>query len=233
MARRSTTVRVIYAAMAGNCLVAITKFIAAAWTGGSAMTAEGVHSLVDTGNQALMLFGLRQAEQRPTPERPLGHGREVYFWSFIVALLIFSLGAGVAMLEGILHILNPRPLEDAYVNYVVLAFAFLFEGTTWWIAVRAVEASKGDETYVETFRRSKDPPSFMVLFEDSAALISILLAFLGTWAAATYQLPILDGLASILIGLVLGAVAIILAAETKSLLIGEPAVHLAPRSWPP
>jgi divalent metal cation (Fe/Co/Zn/Cd) transporter len=121
MARRSTTVRVIYAAMAGNCLVAITKFIAAAWTGGSAMTAEGVHSLVDTGNQALLLYGLRQAEQRPTPERPLGHGREVYFWSFIVALLIFSLGAGVAMLEGILHILNPRPLEDAYVNYVVLA----------------------------------------------------------------------------------------------------------------
>ena len=120
MARRSTTLRLIYAAMAGNCLVAVTKFVAGAWTGGSAMIAEGVHSLVDTGNQALLLYGLRRAEQRPSPEHPLGHGREIYFWSFIVALLIFSLGAGVAMLEGVLHILNPRAIEDAYINYIVL-----------------------------------------------------------------------------------------------------------------
>src|SRR5262245_42630730 len=162
MARRSTTVRVIYAAMAGNCLVAVTKFIAGSWTGGSAMMAEGVHSLVDTGNQALLLYGLRQAERRPTPEHPLGHGRELYFWSFIVALLIFSLGAGVAILEGILHILHPRPLEDAYVNYIVLGLAFLFEGTTWWIAIRGVEKLKGADGYVEAFRRSKDPPTFMV-----------------------------------------------------------------------
>ena len=224
MARRSTTLRLIYAAMAGNCLVAVTKFVAGAWTGGSAMIAEGVHSLVDTGNQALLLYGLRRAEQRPSPEHPLGHGREIYFWSFIVALLIFSLGAGVAMLEGVLHILNPRAIEDAYINYIVLGLAFVFEGTTWWIAVRGVDSMKGADGYLEAFRRSKDPPSFMVLFEDSAALLGIVVAFLGTWASVWLQWPALDGLASIVIGLVLAAVAIILAIETKSLLIGEPAL---------
>jgi cation diffusion facilitator family transporter len=224
MARRSTTLRLIYAAMAGNCLVAITKFVAGAWTGGSAMIAEAVHSLVDTGNQILLLYGLRRAQQRPSPERPLGHGREIYFWSFIVALLIFSLGAGVAMLEGVLHILTPRAIEDAYINYIVLGLAFVFEGTTWWIAVRGVDSMKGADSYLEAFRRSKDPPSFMVLFEDSAALLGIVVAFLGTWASIWLQWPVLDGLASILIGLVLAAVAIILAIETKSLLIGEPAL---------
>ena len=224
MARRSTTLRLIYAAMAGNCLVAVTKFVAGAWTGGSAMAAEGVHSLVDTGNQALLLYGLRRAEQRPSPEHPLGHGREIYFWSFIVALLIFSLGAGVAILEGVLHILNPRAIEDAYINYIVLGLAFVFEGTTWWIAVRGVDSMKGADGYFEAFRRSKDPPSFMVLFEDSAALLGILVAFLGTWASVWLQWPALDGLASIVIGLVLAAVAIILAIENKSLLIGEPAL---------
>ena len=224
MARRSTTIRLIYAAMAGNCLVALTKFVAGAWTGGSAMVAEGVHSLVDTGNQVLLLYGLRRAEQRPSPERPLGHGREIYFWSFIVALLIFSLGAGVAILEGVLHILTPRAIEHAYINYVVLSLAFLFEGTTWWIAVRGVDSMKGADGYLEAFRRSKDPPSFMVLFEDSAALLGIVVAFLGTWASVWFQSPALDGLASIVIGLVLAAVAIILAIETKSLLIGEPAL---------
>ena len=224
MARRGATVRTIYAAMGGNCLVALTKFVAAAWTGSSAMTAEGVHSLVDTGNQLLLLYGLRQAERRPTPERPLGHGRELYFWSFIVALLVFSIGAGVAALEGVLHILNPHPIDHAYVNYIVLSLAFIFEGTSWWIALRGIEEVKGEEGYLEAFQRSRDPPSFMVLFEDSAALIGIGIALLGTWSAVSLDLPILDGVASILIAVVLGAVATILAIETKSLLIGEPAL---------
>jgi cation diffusion facilitator family transporter len=210
--------------MAGNALVAATKFIAAAWTGSAAMLAEAIHSLVDTCNQVLLLHGLRQAERQPTPEHPLGYGRELYFWSFIVALLIFSLGAGVAILEGILRILNPRGIEDAYVNYIVLTLAAIFEGATWWIAVRSIGEKKGEAGYVEAFRRSKDPPTFMVLFEDSAALIGIGLAFLGTWAASTFQLPALDGMASILIGLVLGGIAAILARETKSLLIGESAL---------
>jgi cation diffusion facilitator family transporter len=224
MARRSNTVRTIYAALAGNCLVAVTKFIAGAWTGGSAMTAEGVHSLVDTGNQLLLLYGLRQAQQRPTPERPLGHGRELYFWSFIVALLIFSLGAGVAAVEGILHILNPSPIEDAFVNYIVLGVAFVFEGASWWIALRGVDEVKGKEGYFEAFQRSRDPPSFMVLFEDSAALIGIVIAFIGTWSSVALGLPILDGIASVWIAVVLAGVAVILATETKSLLIGESAL---------
>ncbi len=223
MARKSKSKKAIYAAMAGNCLVAVTKFAAAFWTGGSAMLAEGVHSLVDTGNQALLLYGLHRAELRPNSERPLGYGRELYFWSFIVALLIFSLGAGVAVLEGIMHILTPKPIVDAYINYIVLALAFVFEGSTWLIALRGIDELKGSEGYVEAFRRSKDPPSFMVLFEDSAALVGIVLAAVGTWAATAYQMPVLDGIASILIGLVLAATAAILATETKSLLIGEPA----------
>jgi cation diffusion facilitator family transporter len=224
MARRSTKLRTIYAALAGNCLVAITKFIAGGWTGSSAMLAEGVHSLVDTGNQLLLLYGLRQAERRPSADHPLGHGRELYFWSFIVALLIFSVGAGVAVLEGFLRLLNSRPIEDAHVNYIVLGLAFLFEGSTWWIAVRSVDEEKGSGGYFEAFQRSRDPTSFMVLFEDSAALLGILIAFLGTWAAVTFRLPMLDGVASILIGVLLAVVAIILATETKSLLIGEPAL---------
>ncbi|MBO0739862.1 MAG: cation diffusion facilitator family transporter [Hyphomicrobiaceae bacterium] len=224
MARQSRTVRTLYAAMVGNCLVAATKFIAGAWTGGAAMLAEAIHSLVDTGNQVLLLHGFRQAQRQPTPERPLGYGRELYFWSFIVALLIFSLGAGIAILEGILRILNPRAIEDAYINYIVLTLAAIFEGATWWIAVRSIGDEAGEEGYVEAFRKSKDPPAFMVLFEDSAALIGIGLAFLGTWAASTFHMPALDGMASILIGLVLGGIAAILARETKSLLIGESAL---------
>ena len=223
VACRPTTTGIIYAAIAGNCLVALTKFAASHWTGGSAMLAEGVHSLVDTGNQLLLLYGMHRSRQRPTPERPLGHGRELYFWSFIVALLIFSLGAGVAVLEGIFRIVNPAPIEDAYVNYIVLALAFVFEGTTWWIAARGIDGPEHVAEYFEAFRRSKDPPSFMVLFEDSAAVIGIVIAFGGTWAATTWRLPILDGVASILIGLVIAAAAAVLAVETKSLLIGETA----------
>ncbi|WP_088342724.1 MULTISPECIES: cation diffusion facilitator family transporter [Rhodomicrobium] len=221
--KKSASRTVVYAALAGNLLVATTKFIASALTGGSAMLAEAVHSLVDTGNQILLLYGLRRAEQLPTPERPLGYGRELYFWSFIVALLIFSLGAGVAILEGILHILDPHPIESAYINYIVLALAFLFEGASWLVALRKVGTVKGREGYLTAFRRSKDPPSFMVLFEDTAALIGIALAALGTWASVAFAMPMLDGVASILIGLVLAGTAAILATETKSLLIGEPA----------
>jgi len=187
------------------------------------MLAEGVHSLVDTGNQLLLLYGLSRAERRPSAERPLGYGRELYFWSFIVALLIFALGAGVAILEGAMRILYPRPIEHVYVTYIVLALAFLFEGSTLVVALRGIGKIKGQHGYIEAFRRSKDPPLFLVLFEDSAALVGILLALLGSWAAVTFNLPVLDATASILIGLVLAATAAILASETKSLLIGEPA----------
>ncbi len=213
--------RAVFAALISNLLVAASKAVAAAWTGSSAMLSEAVHSFVDTGNEVLLLYGMRRAARRSDPEHPLGHGHELYFWSFVVALLVFALGAGVAIYEGIVHALHPEPMTDPLVNYVVLALAFLFEGSSWWISLRQFRTVKGDLSYREAFRRSKDPPSFMVLFEDSAALVGILIAAVGTWLSVRLHAPLIDGLASILIGLVLGGVAIVLARESKSLLIGE------------
>ena len=222
MARRASSKKVIYAAIAGNALVPITKLIAASWTGSAAMAAEAVHSTVDTGNEALLLYGLHRARQAPSAERPFGYGREIYFWSFIVALMIFTLGAVVAVLEGVYRILNPRLVEDVHVVYIVIGLAFLFEGASWWFAVRTI-GGKAPHDYLQAFRRSKDPASFLVLFEDSADLLGLIVALVGTWGAVTWQIPSLDGVASIIIGLILGATALLLTTETKSLLIGEPA----------
>ena len=222
-ATRTSSRTVIYAAIAGNLLVALTKFAAAIWTGSSAMLSEGIHSVVDTGNELLLLYGLRRAKIRPDRDHPLGYGREIYFWSFVVALLVFAVGAGLSLYEGIAHVMNPTPIRNPAANYVVLALSALFDGATWWIALRNF---KGDKRYAElfgAFRDSKDPPSFMVLFEDSAALIGLFIAFAGTYLSVSLDLPVLDGVASILIGLVLAVIASILARETKSLLIGEPA----------
>jgi len=214
----------VYAALTGNVLVAATKAVAAAITGSSAMLSEAIHSAVDSGNEVLLLYGQNRAAKPPDSEHPLGHGRELYFWSFVVALLIFALGAGVSMYEGILHILDPEPIRQPIVNYIVLALAFIFEGGSWIVSFRQFRAAGGRRlTFYEAFRRSKDPPSFMVLFEDSAALLGIALAALGTFGATTLGRPELDGVASILIGLVLAAIAGLLARESKSLLIGEPA----------
>jgi cation diffusion facilitator family transporter len=218
---RMSSRRVIYAAIVGNVLIAMTKFVAAGLTGSSAMLSEGVHSIVDTGNGFLLLYGLHRAAARPDREHPLGYGREIYFWSFVVAVLLFAFGAGVSLYEGIIHILNPEPVQHVVVNYIVLAFSALFDGTTWWLALRNF---KGTMRYSDLFaavRKSKDPPSFMVLFEDSAALIGLGLAFVGIYFSIALNLPVLDGVASILIGLVLAITAALLFRETKSLLIGE------------
>ena len=212
---------VVHAALAGNLLVALTKFAAAWWTGSSAMLSEAIHSTVDTADQVVLLYGLSRAERPPDALHPLGYGRELYFWSFIVALLIFALGAGVSIFEGIGHVRTPEPISDAVVNYVVLALAFVFEGASWLVSLRQFRKAKGDLGYFEAFRRSKDPPSFMVLFEDSAALIGIALAALGTFASASLGMPVMDGVASILIGVVLALTSMLLARESKSLLIGE------------
>src|SRR5665213_2971762 len=173
MAEVSSSKVSIYAALAGNVLVAATKVAAAVWTGSSAMLSEAIHSLVDTVNEVLLLYGLRRAARPADAEHPFGHGRELYFWSFIVALLIFALGAGVSLYQGFVHVRNPVPIRDPLVNYVVLALAAVFEGGSWLVALRQTRASKGASGYFEAFRSSKDPPSFMVLFEDSAALIGI------------------------------------------------------------
>ncbi|MGE5538138.1 MAG: cation diffusion facilitator family transporter [Gemmatimonas sp.] len=212
---------VVYAALIGNLLVAVTKAMAGMWTGSSAMLSEAIHSFVDTGNEILLLYGMRRAVRRADPDHPLGYGRELYFWSFIVALLVFALGAGVSIYEGTDHILQPKPITDPVVNYVVLGLSFLFEGASWILSLRQFTAAKGALGFYDAFRRSKDPPSFMVLFEDTAALLGITLAAAGTFAAVTFDEPVYDGVASVLIGVVLAATAVLLARESKSLLIGE------------
>ncbi|WP_244631203.1 cation diffusion facilitator family transporter [Aureimonas sp. ME7] len=215
---------VVYAALGGNFLIALTKFGAAFFTGSSAMLSEGVHSLVDTGNEVLLLYGMRRAERPADRTHPLGHGRELYFWSFIVALLVFALGAGVSIYQGIHHIANPEPIENAGWNYAVLGASFLFEGFSWIVALRELNREKGTLGYLEAIRRSKDPTTFTVLLEDTAALIGLAIAFLGIFLAEWLGEPALDGVASIGIGLVLTGVAIFLARESKGLLIGEPAL---------
>jgi cation diffusion facilitator family transporter len=221
--QRSESRNAVWAALIGNLLVAGTKGIAAVISGSSSMISEAVHSLVDTGNEVLLLYGQNRAARPPDAEHQFGYGRELYFWSFVVALLVFALGAGVSLYEGVVHILDPEPISNPLVNYVVLAFAFVFEGASWIISYRQFRAAGGKREFYDAFRRSKDPPSFMVLFEDSAALLGIVFAALGTFAATTWNMPVLDGVASVMIGLVLAAVATLLARESKSLLIGEPA----------
>ena len=217
------TKRVLYAALTGNFFVAATKAVAAVITGSSAMVSEAVHSFVDTGDQLLLLYGLHRSRLPPHEEHPLGHGRELYFWSFVVALLIFALGAGISIYEGMLHIHHPTPITDPRVSYIVLGLAFLFEGWSWTVALKEVRRVKGSRGILEEFERSKDPPSFMVLFEDTAALLGIMIAALTTFLSIKLRLPILDGVASILIGLILATIAVALARESKSLLIGEQA----------
>lgn len=222
--RKSTpSKRVVYVALIGNLLVTATKFVAAAISGSSAMLSEGLHSLVDTSNELLLMYGMKRAGQQPDHDHPLGHGRELYFWSFIVAILIFALGAGLSLYEGIGHIRHPTELTRPGINYAVLALSFIFELGSWWVAFKAFRAAKGSQGYWEALRQSKDPPNFMVLVEDSAAMLGILFAFAGIFAASKLQIPELDGVASVAIGLLLAAVAALLARESKSLLIGEPA----------
>lgn len=213
----------VYAALIGNILVALTKAGAAFVTGSSAMVSEAVHSVVDSGNELLLLHGMRRSRQRPDAEHPLGYGRELYFWSFIVALLLFAVGSGVSLVQGIAHVRDPEPLENALVSYIVLGLSLLFEGGSWFVALRGFRRAKGDESYWSAIRHSKNPPQFMVLLEDSAAIVGILFALAGTWASVRFDDPRLDGCASIAIGLLLAAVSVVLARESKGLLIGEQA----------
>jgi cation diffusion facilitator family transporter len=215
--------QVVMVALAANLAIAIAKFVAAALTGSSAMLSEGVHSLVDTTNEALLLYGARRARKAPDAEHPFGYGRELYFWSFMVALLVLALGAGVSLYEGVDHFMNPHPMASAWANYLVLGISLVVEGVSWRVAFIAFRSSKGALSYYQAFRQSKDPVTFTVLMEDSAAILGILLAFAGVAAAQIWSDPRLDGIASIAIGLVLVFSSLLLARETKGLLIGEAA----------
>ena len=219
----SASHKVVYVALAGNLMIAIAKFVAAGFSGSSAMLSEGVHSLVDTVNEVLLLYGLHRAGKAPDRSHPFGYGRELYFWSFIVALLVLAMGAGVSFYEGVMHIRDPEAIERPLINYVVLGVSFLFEGASWLVALREFRKRKGKLGYFEAFRASKDPSTFTVLLEDSAALLGLLIALGGVVGAQVFANPTLDGVASIGIAGVLAVFAILLARETKGLLIGEPA----------
>lgn len=213
--------KAVYAAIAGNSAIAVTKFIAGAATGSSAMIAEGVHSVVDTGNGMLILFGIR-ASQKPASElHPFGHGKELYFWTLIVAILIFAVGGGVSMYEGVRHLRHPTPISDPTWNYVVLGLAMIFEGFAWYVAYKQFGLERGKQPLLRAIRRSKDPTVFTVLFEDSAAMLGLIVAAIGITFAYYFDLPWMDGAASVLIGLILAGVAVFLAYESKGLLVGE------------
>ena len=216
-----TSKTAIIAALVGNLLIAVTKGIAAALSGSSAMLSESVHSMVDTGNELLLLYGLKRAAKPPDKVHPYGYGRELYFWSFVVALLIFAVGAGVSAYEGVVHIRHPEPIRDVWINFVVLGLAAVFEGISWWFGWKAFSRVRRSRPIWDAFVASKDPTTFMVLFEDSAALLGILIAAIATFLSWKLKLPWVDGAGSILIGLVLAIVAALLARESKELLIGE------------
>ncbi|MEO7814226.1 MAG: cation diffusion facilitator family transporter [Sphingomicrobium sp.] len=220
MAEHSSRTAII-AALVGNGLIAITKGVAAAVTGSSAMVSEAIHSAVDSGNEILLLYGQRRAARPPDQRHPYGYGRELYFWCFVVALMIFALGAGISIYQGIEHIRHPEPISRPGVNYAVLGAAFLFESGSWWFGWKAFAADRGRGSFWRSVKDSKDPTSFMVLLEDSAALIGIVIAAAGTFLSVTYGDARFDGLASILIGIILGLVALVLGRESKELLIGE------------
>jgi len=217
---------VILAALVSNLLIAVVKFLAAWWTGSSALLSEGIHSVVDTGNQILMMHGQRRAALPSDEEFPFGHGKEIYFWSFVVAILVFSLGAGLSFFEGVSHLVHPNPITDAHINYLVILASMLFEGISWLVSVREFTRQKPRHYgFFKAIRKAKDPTMFLVVLEDSAALLGLLVALVGVWLTSRTGNPVYDGAASIVIALILGGTAIVIALETKGLLVGEAAIR--------
>jgi cation diffusion facilitator family transporter len=215
--------RVVYVAIGVNLGIAATKFIAA-FSGSSAMVSEGIHSLVDTGNQMLLLLGIYNSQKPADATHPFGYGKELFFWSLIVAIVLFGIGGGMAIYEGVTHLIQPHLLEDPTWAYIVLGAAAVFEAFSWYMAYREILATrKGEGGLWQVIRHSKDPSVFTVLFEDSAALLGLLAAFLGIYFGHLLHDPYLDGAASIVIGVTLCVVALFLIRESRGLLIGEAA----------
>lgn len=215
--------KVIIAAMIGNLIIAFTKFVASVVTGSSAMFSEGIHSVVDTGNQILLLYGIHRSKKPADEKFPFGYGKEIYFWSFVVAILIFAVGAGVSIYEGIHRLIHPSPIENPVLNYFILGIAMVLEGASWYFAWKEFSRTKGKWGYIEAIQRGKDPSLFTVLFEDTAAMLGLVIALLANLLGQLTGIAYFDGLASVLIGLILAGTAIWLAHETKGLLIGESA----------
>jgi len=213
--------KTIYTALAANLLIAVIKFISGAATNSSAMISEGVHSVVDTTNQFLLLFGIRRSKRSPDERRPFGYGKEVYFWSFIVSILIFGVGGCISFYQGVIHIKHPPVLEDPTWNYIVLACSLLFEGTSLVVAIREFDKVRGEQSWWKAIHRSKDPASFIVLFEDSAAVTGLIVVAIMVYLGHHYNNPYLDGVASLIVGIILSIVSVLLARESHSLLMGE------------
>lgn len=215
------TKRVLYAAIAANLGILAAKLIATAVTGSSAMLSEAIHSLVDTGNGGLLLLGLKLSSRPSDETHPFGYGKELYFWTMVVALAVFALGGGASIYEGIEHVLHPRAIEHVRVTYAVLGCSAAFEGYSLWVAFGEFGKLRGSIPFFKAIQQSKDPASFTVLFEDSTAVLGVLIAFLATVLTQAFSWKLLDGSASVLIGLLLMFVAALLGAKTKALLIGE------------
>ena len=216
-----SSVKAILAALVGNSLIAVTKFIAASYTGSSAMFSEAIHSVVDSGNQLLLLYGVKRSKRPADSKHPFGYGKELYFWSFVVAILIFSIGSGISFYEGFHKLHSPEPVSNPMINFIVLGFAVIFESWTCWVAATEFKKSKGDRGWVEAIRRSKDPALFTVLFEDTAALLGLLVALIALTLSEHLNLPVLDSVASLIISFILAVTAGLLAFECKGLLTGE------------
>jgi cation diffusion facilitator family transporter len=211
----------IYAALLANLLIAITKFIAGGISNSASMVAEGIHSLVDTVNQVLLLLGLKLSKKKPDKYHPLGYGKELYFWSFVVSILIFGLGGGISVYQGIIHIIHPEKLGDPFWSYAVLLLSVIFEGSSLIIAAKEFNKLRDGQTWWDAIIRSKDPSTFLVLFEDSAAVVGLCIVAICLWLSHHLNKPFIDGIASLLVGLILIVVSLFLARESRSLLMGE------------
>lgn len=217
----SSSKTAVYASLAANLAIAVTKFIAAYFTGSSAMVSEGIHSIVDSGNAILILLGIKWSQKPADEEHPFGYGKELYFWTLIVAILIFAIGGGMSIYEGMIHLQHPSASTDPTVNYIVLVIAAIFEGAAWFLAYRKINMGRGKKSLWQTVKDSKDPATFAVLFEDTAAILGLIIAFIGVFLSHTFDEPRFDGAASVLIGVVLAVVSVMLAYESKGLLVGE------------
>ena len=218
MAKKYTSV---YSALGANFLIAITKFIAGSYTNSSSMISEGIHSVVDSTNQLLLLYGLKKSKKPADQKRPLGYGKELYFWAFIVSILIFSLGGGLSIYHGIAFIRHPAELKDPTINYIVLGVSLIIETISFYVAIKEFNLSRGNLHWWKAIITSKDPVTFLVLFEDAAAVLGIVIVAILMVFSHILALPVLDGVASVLVGVLLVAVSFILGRESRSLLMGE------------
>lgn len=223
MAAPSGSKTIVIIALCANFAIAVCKFLAYLWTSSSAMLSESIHSLADTSNQGLILLGLARAQRPADARHPFGYSKELYFWSFIVAIVLFSLGAGVAIYEGIKKILHPHPIQNVHINYIVLLTALVIEGFATWKAVKEFNRRRGDKEVWYALRTSKDPALFAIVLEDIAAMAGLTIALIGVFVADHFGIAEADGVASLAIGFVLASVALFMSREIRELLVGEAA----------